>query len=412
MLTSSRYGVQYPQSTDSPNVPRDITSVVNALETSVMFTQGSLASRPVSTAGTPGKTGRLFAATDQVPPRLFYDFGTGWFDVGALIAQSVITAALADLSVTAAKIATDTITATQIAPDAIGASELAANAVGASELADASVDTGAIIDASITTPKMAPAVPLVPIGAVMDWPWASGSIPTWAVLAYGQQYSQATYPAMQIIADAASRPYGGAAGSTFNVPDYRGRVGPGKDDMGGTSPTWTGGTAAGRITVALSGINGATLGAVGGAETVVLTTAMIPAHAHTATEDSQGNHGHTATEDDQGYHSHSGSTQGRSTGHYHSSNAPASVIIRDIQGGGTYGSVMVGFGGYAANQTTSVDDRDHTHVITGDGSHHHNITVVANGAHTHNITVQPAGGGLLHTNLQPIIVVNKMMRIA
>ena len=59
------------------------------------------------------------------------------------------------------------------------------------------------------------------------------------------------------------------------MPDLRGRVAAGRDDMGGTG--------AGRITSGGSGIAGATLGAVGGAETHTLNTGQMPAHTHTNT---------------------------------------------------------------------------------------------------------------------------------
>lgn len=68
-------------------------------------------------------------------------------------------------------------------------------------------------------------------------------------------------------------PYGAGDGSTtFNVPDKRGRVSVGRDDMGGT--------AASRMTAAGSGVTGTGLGSIGGAETHTLTTAQIPAHTH------------------------------------------------------------------------------------------------------------------------------------
>ena len=68
--------------------------------------------------------------------------------------------------------------------------------------------------------------------------------------------------------------YGAGDGSTtFNLPDLRGRVAAGRDDMGGS--------AANRITNGGSGIVGTTLGAAGGAETHTLTTAQIPSHSHT-----------------------------------------------------------------------------------------------------------------------------------
>lgn len=60
--------------------------------------------------------------------------------------------------------------------------------------------------------------------------------------------------------------YGSGDGSTtFNLPDLRGRTIFGKDDMGGS--------AASRVTSAGSGIDGATVGAVGGSE-------FMQAHGH------------------------------------------------------------------------------------------------------------------------------------
>lgn len=53
----------------------------------------------------------------------------------------------------------------------------------------------------------------------------------------------------------------------------RGRVAGGKDDMGGS--------AANRLTTGGSGVNGAALGAAGGAETHTLSLAQMPAHSHT-----------------------------------------------------------------------------------------------------------------------------------
>lgn len=78
-------------------------------------------------------------------------------------------------------------------------------------------------------------------------------------------------------------PFGNGDGSTtFNTPDFRGRVPGGKDDMGGT--------AASRLTSAGSGLYGSALGAVGGTETHTLTTAQMPAHNHAVTDPG---HAHT-----------------------------------------------------------------------------------------------------------------------
>lgn len=81
MRVSTRYLINYPSAdrSDSSDVPRDIESVVNAVETSVMFGQGTLASRPAF-----GTTGRLYMATDLTPKTLYYDDGASWTATGSL----------------------------------------------------------------------------------------------------------------------------------------------------------------------------------------------------------------------------------------------------------------------------------------------------------------------------------------
>ena len=71
-------------------------------------------------------------------------------------------------------------------------------------------------------------------------------------------------------------PHGVGDGSTtFNVPDARGRVSAGRDDMGGV--------AAGRLSasgVGTSGLDGTKLGAAGGTDRHQLTAAQMPSHTH------------------------------------------------------------------------------------------------------------------------------------
>lgn len=124
------------------------------------------------------------------------------------------------------------------------------------------------IDTEIKTARNA----VVPVGAIL--PYGGTSAPSLWVLAYGQAISRTTYAALFT---AYGTTYGVGDGSTtFNVPDLRGRVIAGQDDMGGTS--------ANRLTNQTGGLDGDTLGATGGAETHTLTEAQMPVHDHNLTD--------------------------------------------------------------------------------------------------------------------------------
>jgi microcystin-dependent protein len=113
---------------------------------------------------------------------------------------------------------------------------------------------------------------VVPIGGLIDY--TGSTAPNSAfVLPYGQAISRTTYSAYFTLV---STTYGVGDGSTtFNVPDLRGRVVAGKDDMGGSS--------ANRLTDADDGLNGDTLGDTGGGETQVLVTGNLPAYTPAGT---------------------------------------------------------------------------------------------------------------------------------
>lgn len=136
--------------------------------------------------------------------------------------------------------------------------------------ADGTVTTAKIVDANVTLAKLAAAVQalLVPSGAVS--PYAGASEPTGWLFCRGQTISRTTYAALFA---AIGTTYGAGDGSTtFALPDLRGRVVAGQDDMGGTS--------ANRLTGLSGGVDGDVLGAAGGAETHTLTEAQLAAHRH------------------------------------------------------------------------------------------------------------------------------------
>ena len=110
----------------------------------------------------------------------------------------------------------------------------------------------------------------IPTGVVN--PFAGDTAPTGWLMCSGETFSATVYPAL---ASLLGSKYGAISGDNYRLPDLRGRTPFGKDDMGGT--------AASRITNAVSGVTGTTIGAVGGDQ-------RLHAHNHGVTDPS---HGHT-----------------------------------------------------------------------------------------------------------------------
>lgn len=219
-------------------------------------------------------------------------------------------------------------------------------------------------DGTVWTKKAAAVNGEWPLGACVDWPWAAGSIPAYTLLPYGQSILRASYPDLATIDTASGTPHGVVA-SNIVMPDYRGRIGAGKDDMGGA--------AANRITVAVSGVSGATLGAVLGAEGITLTTGQLPAHSHGVT----------------------GAPGISDPGH----GTTLSTSVTWIHGG--------------SNTVTGI-----SYVETFTGGHDPGtMPITANAASTGitatlgSLATANAGSGSAHQNVQPTIIVNKLMRV-
>lgn len=125
------------------------------------------------------------------------------------------------------------------------------------------------------------------VGEIKDY--AGSSAPSGYLLCYGQAISRTTY---SLLFAAIGTTYGvGNGTTTFNLPDLRGRVVAGQDDMGGAS--------ANRLTNAVSGgINGDNLGGVGGSEYHQLQDYELAEHNHSAGSyetSTDGNHTHSYT---------------------------------------------------------------------------------------------------------------------
>ena len=168
--------------------------------------------------------------------------------------SDVSNAATSRTNLGAAPIASPALTGTPTAPTA-------APGTGTTQIASTAF-VGAAVAASDGTPT-----------GTMH-PFAGAAAPSGYLLCAGQAISRATYAALFA---AISTAWGAGDGTTtFNIPDMRGSVAAGIDNMGGV--------AANKITNAISGINGTVLGALGGSESqqshTHAATVTDPGHTH------------------------------------------------------------------------------------------------------------------------------------
>lgn len=179
-------------------------------------------------------------------------------------------------------------------------------------------------------------------GVVLDYALKTPPSPMW-LMCFGQSLPPGNAATARLRAKliADGFPHG-QSGSDPRVPDLCDRATAGWGSMGGTP--------AGRLTVAGSGIDGSVFGAAGGVQSVTLTTEQIPAHKHTLTD----------------------------PGHTHTVAAPS--------------------GATAANGALASD--------TGPGTTNRTSSNATTG-----ITMADAGGGLAHSNTQPTLIMNKIIRL-
>lgn len=188
----------------------------------------------------------------------------------------------------------------------------------------------------------------IPVGAILPY-GSSSSLSGW-VLCTGQALSRTTYAALFAVIGTS---YGVGDGSTtFNVPDLRGRVLAGLDNIGGS--------AASRLTGTTVSPNGNTLGAVGGAQTVTLVESQLPANiSNSAVSSSSSSTSVTAP--------------------------PGTTIVTNVNGN------------FIAYQSGGASEPSANLVSS--------LPAVTSTSTSTSVTINPSGGGA-HTNVQPTILVN------
>ena len=230
----------------------------------------------------------------------------------------------------------------------------------------------------------------MPTGAII--PFAGSTAPTGWLLCDGGSTGllRTTYAALFAVIGTT---YGSGDGSTtFNVPDLRGRVVAGKDNMGGV--------AANRITSAISGVTGTTLGAVGGSQSLTSHNHTQNSHNHV-----QDQHSHTVPAHNhvQTNHTHSNSLTGTTTfaadGHTHAGQGTLAAAVGATNDstnriGHIAGSVISGASTYSLQGTSALNGQSFNHnspVYGSTGGNNVSATVgISNAGTTANLQDAPA----------------------
>lgn len=207
------------------------------------------------------------------------------------------------------------------------------NGIGSTQLATDAVETINIKDGEVTSAKLASSAVTALVPAGLIFPYAASAAPSGYLVCDGSAVSRTTYATLFTLIGVT---YGsGDGGTTFNIPDLRGRVIAGHDIA-------VGGSTADRLTGLTGGVNSNTVGNTGGDEKHALTEAQMPKHYHQM----RGPNSITAPQND-----------GGATGH-------------GIYGGGTPDDSAQEYGTYSTGGSASSGSQS---TGTSNGNDHNNV---------------------------------------
>jgi microcystin-dependent protein len=237
-------------------------------------------------------------------------------------------------------------------------------------------------------------IPDAPVGAMFDWPGAAP--PALFAWADGSALSTAAYPELFAVL---GYTYGGS-GTSFNLPDCRGRMT----------------VAAGQGT----GLTNRPAASVGGAETVALAAANNAAHTHTLTGQATGandvSHAHdwSATSSlGTAAHTHpAGGLNTQNPNVQHTHNVPLAAVGTGSGAWGVSSAPTTQYG-------TGVDNQAHQHVVAGstggDSGHQHTVSgtsATQSSNHHHVLTgaSDAQGSGAAFGTMPPFIAIGKVIK--
>lgn len=232
-------------------------------------------------------------------------------------------------------------------------------------------------------------------GVVLDYALSTPPSSEW-LMCYGQALEPGVIQTRRLRAKllADGSPHGVDGAGNPKVPDARGRTTAGKDDMGGA--------AAGRLTTAGAAINGAALGAAGGAQTHILTVAQMPAHAHGVYDPGHA-HGVNDPTHAHGVYDPAHSHHVNDPGHSHG-------INREPLTSTTGSQYRVNGAGDVTTTGPSLTGIWLNAAVTGIGIYGSATGISIYGSGT-SISIQDNGSGDAHSITQPTLVLNKIIRL-